>query len=292
MFKKTVLSHALTLAFAASVAVIGADAYAQTSVGGINGNAVNGSTVTVENKSIGVTRTIGVDKEGRFNITQLPPGVYTVRIKKPDGSTQDSSVVVTAGQNASADPTAQAQTVVVTGRVSRIDVKSPESSLTLNEAAIDRIPVARDVTAVALLAPGATRGDSRIGSTALRSGNVPSLGGASPAENVYYINGFNVTNNLNGVAFNQVPFEAIAQQQVKTGGYGPEFGRSLGGVLSVTTKRGTNEWHGGVNAIYSPESLQGDSLYAKKNDTTGNWDLIKRDGGTDDLRPTSGPAAR
>jgi hypothetical protein len=284
MFKKTVLSHALTLAFAASIASIGANAYAQTSVGGINGTATSGSTVTVENKSIGVSRTIGVDKEGRFNVTQLPPGVYTVRVKKPDGSTQDTSVVVTAGQNSSADPGAQAQTVVVTGRVSRIDVKSPESSLTLNEAAIDRIPVARDVTAVALLAPGATRGDSRIGSTALRSGNVPSLGGASPAENVYYINGFNVTNNLNGVAFNQVPFEAIAQQQVKTGGYGPEFGRSLGGVLSVTTKRGTNEWHGGVNAIYSPKSLQGDSLYAKKNDTTGNWDLIEREGGTDDLQ--------
>jgi hypothetical protein len=284
MFKKTVLSHALTLAFAASVAVIGADAYAQTSVGGINGNAVSGSTVTVENKSIGVSRTITVDNAGRFNVSQLPPGVYTVRIKNPDGSTQDNSVVVTAGQNSSADPAAQAQTVVVTGRVSRIDVKSPESSLTLNKAAIDRIPVTRDVTAVALLAPGATRGDSRIGSTALRSGNVPSLGGASPAENVYYINGFNVTNNLNGVAFNQVPFEAIGQQQVKTGGYGPEYGRSLGGVLAITTKRGTNEWHGGVNAIYSPKSLQGDSLYAKKNDTTGAWDLVEREGGTDDLQ--------
>jgi hypothetical protein len=284
MFNKTVLSHALTLAFAASVATIGANAYAQTSVGGINGSAASGSTVTIENKSIGVTRTITVDNAGRFNVTQLPPGVYTVRIKKPDGSTQDNAVVVTAGQNSSADPAAQAQTVVVTGRVSRIDVKSPESSLTLNKAAIDRIPVTRDVTAVALLAPGATRGDSRIGSTALRAGNVPSLGGASPAENVYYINGFNVTNNLNGVAFNQVPFEAIAQQQVKTGGYGPEYGRSLGGVLSVTSKRGTNEWHGGVNAIYSPKSLQGDSLYAQKNETTGAWDLKKREGGTDDLQ--------
>ena len=73
--------------------------------------------------------------------------------------------------------------------------------------------VTRDVTAVALLAPGATRGDSRIGGTALRTGNVASLGGASPAENVYYINGFNLTNNLNGVAFNHVPFEGIAQQQ-------------------------------------------------------------------------------
>lgn len=284
MLKRTVLGHALTIAFTASITTLGSQAFAQSAVGGINGNAAAGSTVTIDNPSIGVTRTISVERTGRFQLSQLPPGMYTVRIKKPDGSTQESQVVVAAGQNASADPTAMTQSVVVTGRVSRIDVKSPESSLTLNEAAIDRIPVARDVTAVALLAPGATRGDSRIGATALRSGNVPSLGGASPAENVYYINGFNVTNNLNGVAFNQVPFEAIAQQQVKTGGYGPEYGRSLGGVLAVTTKRGTNEWHGGVNAIYSPESLSGSSLYAEKSASTGKWNLNERDGGTDDLQ--------
>ncbi|TQK10089.1 TonB-dependent receptor [Herbaspirillum sp. SJZ107] len=284
MLKKTALGHALTLAFSASIATFGAQAFAQSAVGGINGNAAAGSTVTIENPSIGVTRTISVERTGRFQLSQLPPGMYTVRIKKPDGSTQENQVVVTAGQNANADPAAMTQSVVVTGRVSRIDVKSPESSLTLNEAAIDRIPVARDVTAVALLAPGATRGDSRIGSTTLRTGNVPSLGGASPAENVYYINGFNVTNNLNGVAFNQVPFEAIAQQQVKTGGYGPEYGRSLGGVLAVTTKRGTNEWHGGVNAIYSPKSLAGSELYAEKSASTGRWNLNERDGGTDDLQ--------
>ena len=281
MFKKTVLSHALTLAFAASVAAIGADAFAQSASGSINGRATTGSVITIENKSIGVSRTVTVEKEGRFQLNQLPPGTYTVRAKLPDGSSQENQVVVQSGQG-SATNFDTAQTVVVTGRASRIDVKSPESSMVLNEAAIDRIPVMRDVTAVALLAPGATRGDARIGSSTLRAGNVPSLGGASPAENVYYINGFNVTNNLNGVAFNQVPFEAIAQQQVKTGGYGPEYGRSLGGVLSVTTKRGTNEWHGGVNAIYTPKSLAGDQVYGRKN-AAGQWETVKRDGGTDDL---------
>jgi hypothetical protein len=200
----------------------------------------------------------------------------------PGGTDEENVVTVQAGEGTSANFETTTR-VVVKGQLSRIDVKSPESSLVLNKAAIDRIPVRRDVTAVALLAPGATQGDSRIGQTALRAGNVPSLGGASPAENVYYINGFNVTNSLNGVAFNQVPFDAIGQQQVKTGGYGPEYGRSLGGVLNVTTKRGTNEWHGGVNAIYAPQSLQASSVYGKKNDATGQWDLIKRPGGTDDL---------
>ena len=220
LMKKTVLAHALTIAFAASVASLSGAAHAASnSAGDIAGRAGAGTVITIENKSIGLTRTITVGQNGDFQLTMLPPGTYLVRAKRPDGTTEERQVAVQAGEGTSANFEATAMnTVVVTGRVSRIDVKSPESSMVLSEAAIDRIPVARDVTAVALLAPGATRGDARIGQTTLRAGNVPSLGGASPAENVYYINGFNVTNMLNGVAFNQVPFEAIASQQVKTGG--------------------------------------------------------------------------
>lgn len=102
---------------------------------------------------------------------------------------------------------------------------------------------------------------------------MPSLGGASPAENVYYINGFNVTNSVNGVTFNQVPFEGVAQQEVKTGGYGPEYGRSLGGVLSVTTKRGTNEWKGGANVIFSSAQLEGAAVYAERSANTQQWEF-------------------
>ena len=48
------------------------------------------------------------------------------------------------------------------------------------------------------------------------------------------------------------------EQQVKTGGYGAEYGRSLGGVMNVVTKRGTNEWQGGASVYWSPGSLQED----------------------------------
>jgi hypothetical protein len=73
-------------------------------------------------------------------------------------------------------------------------------------------------------------------------GNLASFGGSSVAENQYYINGFNVTNSFRSLNFSKVPFEAIQEQQVKTGGYGAEFGRSLGGVINQITKRGTNDY--------------------------------------------------
>ena len=85
-------------------------------------------------------------------------------------------------------------------------------------------------------------------------GNLASFGGSSVAENAYYVNGFNITNAFNNLAFAQIPFEAIAEQQVKTGGYGAEFGRSTGGVVNLITKRGTNAFSAGgaISTTNSP----------------------------------------
>lgn len=256
---------------------------AQTSVGSINGRAAKGDTVTVEARSIGITRQIKIDADGSFQIGQLPPGAYTVTRTKANGEKETTQVLVAAGEGATAS-FGGVQRIEITGSAIRtIDARATESATTLSKGEIDRIPVSRNVTAITLLAPGAVFGDSRIGSTTARSGNVPSLGGASPAENAYYVNGFNVTNILNGVAFNQVPFEAIGEVSVKTGGYGAEYGRSLGGAVIVTTKRGTNEWTGGISASYAPKSLRGSSVYPSRDQTTAEWSLKERPGGTDDF---------
>lgn len=286
--KQSTSSRALwkrsAIALGAGLCIISMSVQAQQSAGSINGRAAKGDVVTVESKSLGISRQITVDTDGLFQVPQLPAGSYRVTVRRASGTTDTTEVSVSSGEGTTATFSGT-QRVEITGLVARtIDLKSTESSTILSKAQIDRIPVSKDVTAVTLLAPGATQGDSRLGQTGSRAGNVASLGGASPAENAYYINGFNVTNIVNGVAFNQVPFEAVAEQQVKTGGYGAEFGRSLGGVISVNTKRGTNEWHGGANISYAPMSWRGSSVYARKNASTGGWDLIDREGGTSETK--------
>lgn len=273
LWRRTAVAAAAGLLLAAGAV------HAQQSAGSINVRATKGATITIENKSIGVSRQLKANDDGAAQVSQLPSGTYTVTVTSATGSKDTKTVEVQAGQGSDAY-FGVLQTVVITGSANRsLDVKSTESNQTLTKATIDRIPVIKDVTAVTLLAPGAVEGDGRIGQTGSRGGNVPSIGGASPAENAYYINGFNVTNIVNGVAFNQIPFEAIAEHQVKTGGYGAEFGRSLGGVISVNTKRGTNDFHGGVSASYSPEAWSGSSVYSEKN-ASGTWDLKNRPGGS------------
>ena len=276
---KSPLWRRTAVAAAAGLLLATGAAYAQQSAGSINVRASKGASIIIENKSIGVTRQVKANDDGSAQVSQLPSGQYVVTVVNANGTKDSKTVDVLAGQGADAY-FSTLQTVVVTGAAIRsLDVKSTESNQTLTKATIDRIPVIKDVTAVTLLAPGAVEGDGRIGQTGSRGGNVPSIGGASPAENAYYINGFNVTNIVNGVAFNQIPFEAIAEHQVKTGGYGAEFGRSLGGVISVNTKLGTNDFHGGVSASYAPDNWAGSSVYSEKNAATGQWDLKERSGG-------------
>ena len=246
--KRSALTVALGLSFVGGV-------QAQTNTAGaVTGRAVAGDTITITNPSTGFNRTITVDSSGSYRFSQLPTGQYQIS----RNGAAPRSVTVNVGSAATVDfasgdaTTLDTVTVVGAGAINPIDVSSVESTTILTAEQINKIPVARDTTSVALLAPGTVRGDAAFG-------NLASFGGASVAENQYYVNGFNVTNSFRSLNYSAIPFEAIAEQQTKTGGYGAEFGRSLGGVVNQITKRGTNEFHAGGNVFWSPNSLRSDT---------------------------------
>ncbi|WP_175597122.1 TonB-dependent receptor [Peristeroidobacter soli] len=235
-------------------------AFAQSTGGSVFGQATSGDTVIVEGEGTGFRREIPVGADGSYRVPALSPGRYKVTLRHQDGTTViRDGVLVSAGTGTPVSfvattnaGSAQMENIVVTAvRVNPIDVSSVESVTVLSADQLSKIPVLRDLTSAALLAPGAVRGDF-----AFSEGKLPSFGGSSVAENQYYVNGFNVTNSFRGLNFSRIPFEAIAEQQVKTGGYGAEFGRSLGGVVSQTTKRGTNEFESGSSVYWSPAALR------------------------------------
>ena len=258
--KRTALSVALGMCFAGSV-------YAQSnSTGSIAGTTTAGSKVVIENVSTGFRREITANADGSYRIGSLPTGTYKVT-----AGGQSRDVSVTIGGTAKAT---QLDTVTVQGTstINAIDVASVESTTILTAEQIAKIPVPRNITAVALLAPGTVRGDAAFG-------NLASFGGGAVSENQYYVNGFNITNAFNNLNFGQIPFEGIAEQQVKTGGYGAEFGRSTGGVINLVTKRGSNEFHAGGNIFYTPQSLRGHNPNIFANDGLLLTDNSQDEGG-------------
>lgn len=251
--------HRRTLVLALALAVSSGVHAQSNTTGNIAGQATPGSAVTVNHLETGFSRTIPVGADGSYRAGALPPGNYVVELLREDGITPAvrKKVEVAVGNTTSVSlgvneswaveaPTDLERIVVTATYLPPIDPTSVESSTILSEAIIERLPVPRNVTSVALMAPGTVRGDSMFGDLA-------SFGGASVGENTYYINGFNVTNFRTGLGFSRVPFDMYSQYQVKTGGYGAEFGRSTGGVINATTKSGGNEWHFGTSMYWTPD---------------------------------------
>ena len=245
--KRSALTVALGLCFVGGVQA------QSNAAGAVTGRSASGDTITITNPSTGFSRTITVGADGAYRFSQLPTGQY--QVSRNGGSPRNVTVNVGTASNVDFVTTSAAGPqelgvveVVGTGAINPIDVSSVESTTILTAEQINKIPVSRDTTNVALLAPGTVRGDAAFG-------NLASFGGASVAENQYFFNGFNITNTFQNLNFVQVPFEGIAEQQVKTGGYGAEFGRSTGGVINQISKRGSNEFHAGGNIFWQPEEL-------------------------------------
>ena len=265
MLRKTVLVRALSIAFSAAAltaAVVPAAMAQSNAAGNIYGNveAAPGSTVVLLNTDTGAKRTVVPDATGRYFATALPPGHYKVDLVRDGQVTKSIEVDVLVGQGVDASfasAAAGVQAVQVTGRRNRIDVSSSNNGATFTAKDLNRLPIAQSVAAIIQLAPNTTRADSRYAAGA-------SFGGGGASENAYYINGFPVTNPLTQLGASELPFGAIAQAQILTGGFGAEFGRSVGGVVNITTKSGTNNWEFGATASIEPSSLRAsykDSMY-------------------------------
>jgi hypothetical protein len=255
MLKKNVLVHALALAFGGAALTVGVvqPAMAQSNASGIVSGRVEGTpgaSITLTNTETGFRRTTNVDAKGQFQATALPPGHYRVDLIQNGAVLRSNEVDVLLGQGVDAS-FLSVQSVQVTGRRTRIDLTTANNGATFTAKELEKLPVQQSLTSIILLAPNTTKGDAAFGNTA-------SFGGSGVSENSFYLNGFPITNPLSQLGGMELPFGAIQQAQVLTGGFGAEFGRSIGGVLNVTSKSGTNTWEAGAQYSIQPQSMRAD----------------------------------
>lgn len=260
---KTIQKHALALALVVAIGSV----QAQSTTGSIVGSVANGAgkTVLVENTSSGFSREVQVDERGRYSVANLPLGTYKVTVKQ-DGAAVESreSIGLTVGASTDVSfggTTAGVQTLdgvsVKGSKAQSIDVTQIDTRTVVSAEQLQQLPLGRSAEAIALLAPGVVNNGGSFLNGPL-GGSIPSFGGSAASENAYYLNGFNTTatsNNLGGLT---LPYGAIDQQEIFTGGYGAQYGRSNGGVINQIGKRGSNEWHFGVATVFAPDALKAD----------------------------------
>ncbi|MEP7185373.1 MAG: TonB-dependent receptor plug domain-containing protein [Rhodanobacter sp.] len=240
---------------------------AQSTTGTLVGQVAShaGDTVLIRSTS-GISRTVPVDARGRYVASQLPLGAYTVSLQQ-NGKTVDSRDNVTlhvgtatnvsfSAPGTSDNATALTAVNVTGSSLPAIDVTSVDSRTVVTADQLAKLPLGRSAEAIAQLAPGVNRNTANF--TSATGQALVSFGGSAASENAYYINGFNTTDPLNAAGGLTLPYGAIDQQEVYTGGYSAQYGRSDGGVINQVGKRGTNDWHFGTQVIWEPSFARSD----------------------------------
>jgi outer membrane receptor protein involved in Fe transport len=250
-----------------------------------SGRAVSGAQVTVKSTAQGFTRSVTTDSSGSFRVPLIAQGAYSVAISK-DGfrPTSDGSLSVRAGGEsaynftlASADESVSEVVITATANP-QLDFSQTTTGLSIDVEDLQKqVPIGRNITSLALLAPGAVEGSS----TNFRGQT--SISGASVAENAFYLNGLNITNFDNYIGGSRVPFEFYKSVEVKTGGYSAEYGRATGGIINAVSKSGSNDFTFAVHGNWSPDSLesaQKDTYQTRgKLRKTNNKDMVIEAGG-------------
>lgn len=255
LLRTSALATALYLAVAAGV-------HAQSTTGSISGSVADaaGKTVLIENDS-GFRREVAVDANGRYAVGNLPLGTYKVTVKQGEAAvaTRENIGIIVGKSTDVSFGGGEATTlgvVSVTGaRVTPIDVSTVDTRTVVTAQQLQQLPLARNAEAIALLAPGVVNNSGGFDNGPL-GGSLPSFGGSAASENAYYLNGFNTTNTQNNLGGLTLPYGAIDQQEIFTGGYGAQYGRSNGGVINQVGKRGSNDWHFGAAVVWEPDSLK------------------------------------
>ena len=255
----------LVALFAATLQAQGIGETTGTLVGDVHedsGAPLPGVTVTVTGGAGGKVASTGSD--GRFVFPYLTPGRYALEAELAGFKTaEQAGLVIRLNERTEISLRLNlelAETMEVTGEVALLDTGSTTTGSNIPQELIASLPIARSFTATISLSPGVA--DAGVG------GN-PSISGASGLENTYIIDGVNITDPGYGAAgaysvkFGSMgsgfPPDIVQEVQVMTGGFEPEYGQALGGVVNVITKSGGNRFAGEAFVYWSPESLAGES---------------------------------
>ncbi len=219
------------------------------------GAIVAGAKVTIVNEGTGLTRVLTADSNGEYTAPALPTGHYTVTSEMTGFKTVAlSNIELGVDQrvriNIKHEVGAMTESVSVTADTPLIQTSSSELGTTVGSTQIEALPLnGRNFVSLTRSIPGVLRGIpganiDGAGSLAWRASASFSANGQRPRDNNYMLDG--VDNNETWlqtvVIFPSV--DALDEFKMQTSTYSAEYGRSLGGVVNLQIKSGTNTLHG------------------------------------------------
>jgi hypothetical protein len=228
-----------------------------------SGGRINGAAVSVEQPDSGFRRATTANSIGEFRVEAIPPGQYRVRVGAPGFA----EVVVSLRIAVSAVPTLPIvlkpqsiqQTVQVEGNGSSLvpqplETTSSVEKMTVYSRDLESIPLAhRSFANIAYLTP-MTQPVEPSDPTKARITAVSFAGSSGLNVDLSVDGGDNNDDWIGGFLQNYSP-EAIQEFVVRTAQFDADTSRTNGGSIIISTRRGTDEWHGSGSYYYRGRAL-------------------------------------
>jgi hypothetical protein len=265
----TALAPRLAAAQAVSGTIVG-------TVTDSSGAVVSGAKISIVNEETGLTRTLSSDTHGEFQAPSMPTGSYTVTAEAQGFKLASvSNLPLSVDQRVKVDLKleigAMTETVSIEAARPLVQTSSSDLATTVNQKQIESLPLnGRNFVQLTRTVPGVARGIpganiDGAGSLAWRASASFSANGQRPRDNNYMLDG--IDNNEDWlqtvVLFPSV--DALDEFKVQTSTYSAEFGRSLGGVVNIQIKSGTNNIHGSGFEFLRNDALDANNFFNNKN---------------------------
>src|SRR4030088_3317259 len=240
------------------------------------GSVISGATVKITSQGTGVTREVKTDGSGHYIAPFLAVSIYTIRVESQGfqiTEQKDTRLQVDEQREVdfSLNPASVSQTVEVSAEQVAVETTNPTLGQVITEQQVADLPLnGRDFVQLATLTPGVTQetnpnsffngGPSSEVST--RGTYSLSVGGSRAQSTDWLLDG-NDNNELTAGGISILPsIDAIHEFKVLTYNYSAEWGTRAGPTVLVTTKSGSNQFHGSLFEFFRNTKLDARSYFA------------------------------
>ncbi len=258
-------------------------AFAQTTSGTIDGSVqdttgavIPNATVTAVASSIGVTRTVKSGGNGTFAIPNLPAGNYHLTVSAAGFQTlQKDGVILNSASNLNAGNFAlqvgtEATTVTVQADTGQLQIQADtgeRSDLITGKQLNDIALNGRNVLDLLRVVPGIS-GVGAFGASSTGGLDSYSVNGTRTNQHDFVVDGSsNVDSGNNGGTQVTENTDAIGEVEVLTSNFQAAYGKAGGGSIVLTTRGGTNSFHGNAHFFHRNEGMNANDWISNHNGT-------------------------
>src|SRR5437773_7736021 len=229
-----------------------------------------GVDILVSNIGTGLSRSAVTDAKGHFTIPGLPPGAYETRASLQGFATSVERLTLAVAQEAGLSLTLKLtgteESITVVGTSPLVDTRSAAMSAVVTEKTISELPLnGRNYIDLALLQPGVNSFTEKDSTSSSNRGTKLNINGMSFRSNSYLLDGANMRGYAGtatgSAAETTLGVETIQEFRVVTNAYSADYGRAMGGVISLVTKSGTNNVHGSGFEFFRDSSMDARNFF-------------------------------